>query len=157
VGIGIAGAMFFMMKKPKQRARIPGESKPPQITMDLPSKTGFSIPGDTPIQAPSAVDFSGLAGIPDSVARKPLAPRSAPRPAQPKPAAAADGTPVPPAKPRPRPADAPATAPKPAAGTAAPRTRPPAVSDTETGEARPAPRPPADRPPRRTPPPDTQP
>jgi hypothetical protein len=151
--------MFFMMKKPKQRHRIPGESKPPQITMDLPAKTGFSLPGDVAIQAPSAVDFSGLAGIPDSAARKPVAPRSAPRPAQPKPAAAAaaDGPPGPPAKPRPRPADAPAAAPKPAAGTAAPRPRPPAAADPETGEARPAPRPPADRPPRRTPPPDAQP
>lgn len=159
VGIGIAGAMFFMMKKPKQRHRIPGESKPPQITMDLPAKTGFSLPGDANIEAPTGVDFSGLTGIPDSATKKPLAPRTAPRaaPARPAAAPASEGAPAAPAKPRPRPADAPASAPKPAAGTAAPKPKPPAAPGSATGETRPANRPPADRPPRRTPPPDAQP
>jgi hypothetical protein len=154
VGCGLAAAIFFMMRKPKQRTRIPGEAKPPQITMDLPASSGFSLPTDVPLQPTSAVDFSGISALPNVAARKSTAPRPAPRPAPASAAtkntAAADAPAAAAPRPRPRPTDAQTpAAPRPQSGNPAvppaPRIRPPQTQspDPSAGGPQSAPKPPA--------------
>ncbi|MFM8475460.1 MAG: tetratricopeptide repeat protein, partial [Planctomycetaceae bacterium] len=159
VGAGIGVVTFMMIRKPKARVRIPGEAKPPKITVDVPAATGFSFPTDVPAAVPAATDFSAFAGI-EAPARRPAAPRPASRPAPAKSAAPADPSAAP-AKPRPRPPEAPssasgpAAAPRPAApGTVPPRPRPPQNpgADSATGEPKAVSRPPGPPPVKKTPP-----
>ncbi|MEY3173467.1 MAG: hypothetical protein RLZZ436_1381, partial [Planctomycetota bacterium] len=73
-GCGIAAITFLMIKKPKNRVRIPGEAKPPKINVDVPAAAGFSFPTDVPSAAPATTDFSAFAGI-EAPTKRPAAPR----------------------------------------------------------------------------------
>jgi hypothetical protein len=133
---GLGAVFFFLMRKPKQRVRIPGSSSAPKLSGFVPdaSSDGLALPSGLSFDAPQIPDFTTLGA---AVATKKASP-SKPRPAAASasgasgPAASgasSTGTPRPPGAPadpaRPRPA-----APKDAAagsaapGTPAPRPRP---------------------------------
>lgn len=161
VGVGIGVVTFMMIRKPKPRVRIPGEAKPPKIAVDVPAVTGISFPADVPIAVPAATDFSAFAGV-EGPAKRPTAPRAAPRPAPAKNAAPAEPAAAP-ARPRPRPSEAPPSASVPAAGprpavpgTTPPRPRPPQApaAGPATGDPKPVPRPPGPPPVKKNPPPE---
>ena len=140
LSIGIAGGLFFFMRKPQKRPVIPGTNKAPKfsaVTAQNPSDI-FPDVGDAPVQG---MDFSGIASAVAAPKRT-----AAARPAS---AAAATRT-ARPAVPTPPSANAAAAA-KPTDPTAAPRPRPrPAAPDgSATRPAAPdaAPRPAAQKPP----------
>ena len=176
LSIGIAGGMFFFMRRPSRRPTIPGSEKAPKFSgLAMSNQEGGSLagmfpdPGDDP--APG-LDFSGLVAVATApkqkAAPRPTAAAAATRAASPavaprtKPAAptapspgAADSQAA--SKPRPRPAtedgsgassSAPVAVPRPAAPRPpAARPAPPATSGTPPGALPPAAKPTAPRPP----------
>lgn len=160
LSIGIAGGMFFFMRKPQKRPAIPGTNKTPKFSAVTTQDPSELIPeiGDAPAQG---MDFSGLASVvaapkrtaPARPASAPASPTSATRsstaatnPAAPRPARSA--VPTPPAtsatgnsgepaaipKPRPRPTNLGGTSAPSAASGTAPRPagapKPPAPKPT---------------------------
>ncbi|MEI7700826.1 MAG: hypothetical protein WCK86_13595 [Planctomycetia bacterium] len=151
VSLLVAGGLFFMMRKPKQRVRIPGSTGAQKISLDVPEASGFSFPQGLDVAAPELANFSVLEGIAIPGGRSGKAGTSA-RPAA-RPAAgvrssgvAADrkigeSADLAPAKPRSKPVEgvtpadvgkpvvpkSPGVGVRPPASGAAPRSRPPAA------------------------------
>ncbi len=94
--IGVGAGMFFLMRKPKQRVRIPGSASAPKLSGIVPEAPtgGFNLPEDLSFDAPQIPDFTTLGSA--VATRKPL-PTSQARPAKPATAGTGDA-------PRPRPA-----------------------------------------------------
>ncbi len=152
VGVGvclaIAGGLFYFMRKPKDRVRVPGPTAAPKFSgLNVAVETESAIPQGLSFEAPSEPDFSGFAGIggakkaapaarsaaakPASTVTKPTAPvaKAAPSTAAAVSAATGPASPgAPEAKPVPKPA------PKPVSADGSPRPAAPA-----TGEVRPKP------------------
>lgn len=68
VGIGvclaIAGSLFYFMRKPKERVRVPGPTAAPKFSgLNVAVETQAAIPQGLSFEAPSEPDFSGFAGI----------------------------------------------------------------------------------------------
>ena len=68
VGVGvclaIAGGLFFFMRKPKDRVRVPGPTAAPKFSgLNVAVEAEPAIPQGISFEAPSAPDFSGFAGI----------------------------------------------------------------------------------------------
>jgi tetratricopeptide (TPR) repeat protein len=154
IGVGvclaIAGGLFYFMRKPKERVRVPGPTAAPKFSgLNVAVETESAIPQGLDFEAPSEPDFSGFAGIgggkkaapaarsavakPAAAATKPAAPAA--KAAPPTTAASAPSTSsgqaspaTPEAKPVPKPA------PKPVSADGSPRPAAPA-----TGEVRPMP------------------
>ena len=182
LSIGIAGGMFFFMRRPSRRPTIPGSEKAPKfsaLAMTNPDASNpasmFPDPGDGP--APG-LDFSGLAAVAAAprqravarptgavaatrAASPAVAPRTKPTsPTAPSPGAA-DSQAA--AKPRPRPVTEDGSGAASSAPTAVPRPatpRPPAARPTApatgvapTGTQPPGAKPTAPRPPAQQPPP----
>jgi len=162
LSVGIAGGMFFFMRKPKKRVAIPGTNKTPKFSAVTTQDSSDIFPdvGDAPAQG---MDFSGLVSAvatpkrtasarpASSATSAPAATRSGTSPAATRPARPA--VPTPPStnatskpeeptvapRPRPRPTDPDgSSAPPPAPGTAprpagAPKTTAPRPSATAAG------------------------
>jgi len=160
VGVGvclaIAGGLFFFMRKPKNRVRVPGPTAAPKFSgLNVAVETEPSIPQGISFEAPTAPDFSGFAGIgagkkaapaarsvaakPASAAPKPTAPvAKAAAPSTAAPAAAASGTAAPastPASLDAKPVAKPAL--KPVSADGSPRPAAPTTSEGSTAEVRP--------------------
>ena len=156
VGVGvclaIAGGLFYFMRKPKERVRVPGPTAAPKFSgLNVAVETESAIPQGLSFETPSEPDFSGFAGIgggkkaapaarsaaakPASTAAKPTAPV-----AKTAPSAAASASPAPSATASPTSAAAPDSkpvakpAPKPVSADGSPRPAAPA-----SGEVRPKP------------------
>lgn len=163
--VAIAGGLFFAMRKPRQRVRVPGTpSKAPKIDVPVAS-SGPVIPDGISFNAvapPEAPDFSAFAGIaapkpPRTGSRPAAAPGDRPsRPATSAPTSGpsganpAAGAPAAP-RPKPKPADGtnPAASPRPAP-KAPESARPPGAGEAG-GAERPVirkPRPPEAKPPK---------
>ncbi|MEJ7594728.1 MAG: hypothetical protein WKF77_24635 [Planctomycetaceae bacterium] len=182
LSIGIAGGMFFFMRRPGKRPKIPGSEKTPKFSAMAISNPGadnpaamFPDPGNDPRPG---LDFSGLSAVATapkrtassrpagaSAATRAASPADTPRTKSPAPAApgmgAADKSAAPKARPRPAAEEgsgasssAPAVAPRPAAPRP-PAARPtaPAAGQTPSGSQPPAARPAAPRPPAQQQPP----
>ncbi|MBL8809244.1 MAG: hypothetical protein JNM43_03620 [Planctomycetaceae bacterium] len=162
--IAIAGGVFFAIRKPRERVRVPGTpTKAPKIDVPI-APAGPVIPDGISFEAaaPSDVpDFSAFAGIGSP---KPARPTTRPaastgeRPARPAgaaPSAGASAAPGPaggaaPAAPRPRPKPAEGAAPKAAPPAGTDRPKPAAPGDAGSAD-RPVvrkPRPPEAKPPK---------
>ncbi len=176
LSIGIAGGMFFFMRRPTKRPTIPGSDKTPKFSAVAVSSPSAMFPELGDDQAPG-LDFSGLAAIATAPKQKPAArPTSATaatrasspaalrtRPAAPATPAsgAADSQATAKLRPRPpaedgsgSPASAPAATPRPAAPRPpAARPTPPATGSTPPATQPPSARPAAPRPPAQQPPP----
>jgi tetratricopeptide (TPR) repeat protein len=68
VGVGvclaIAGGLFYFMRKPKDRVRVPGPTAAPKFSgLNVAAETEPAIPQGISFEAPSTPDFSGFAGI----------------------------------------------------------------------------------------------
>jgi len=161
--IAIAGGVFFAIRKPRERVRVPGTpSKAPKIDVPV-APTGPVIPEGISFEVPAGSDvpdFSAFAGISAPKTTKPTTRPAAAtgerpaRPSSPAPAAGASGGASAPAAPRPKPkpADgaAPAATPRPAAPRTPEQARPagaaPGTAQPGTGTPRPAPPAGAERP-----------
>lgn len=174
VGVGvclaIAGGLFFFMRKPKNRVRVPGPTAAPKFSgLNVAVQPEPSIPQGISFEAPAAPDFSGFAGIgaakkaapairsavakPGADVEKPAVTGAKPattiaKPTAPAAKATSESTAVAPAGTA-APGNASATpdakpvakpAPKPVSVEGSPR---PAAPSTSTGEARPKPTAPA--------------
>jgi tetratricopeptide (TPR) repeat protein len=165
VGVGvclaIAGGLFYFMRKPKERVRVPGPTAAPKFSgLNVAVETEPAIPQGMSFEAPSEPDFSGFAGIgggkkaapaarsavakPGSTAAKPTAPVAKAAPSataatSPAPSATASpASPAPDAKPAAKPAPKPVSAdgsPRPAAPTTGEVRPKPAAPSAATGEA----------------------
>ncbi len=80
--IGVGAGMFFLMRKPKQRVRIPGSASAPKLSGIVPEAPtgGFNLPEDLSFDAPQIPDFTTLGS---AVATRKPAPSSQTRPAKP--------------------------------------------------------------------------
>jgi len=159
--MGIAGAMFYFMRKPKNRVHIPGPSSAPKFSgLNMAAEAVSGIPQGLSFDAPAEPDFSGFASIGGGKKAAPSARSAAAKPAMDatkpastsakptspvakaaSPSTAASGTAAPastPASPDAKPVAKPA--PKPVSAEGSPR---PAAPSTSTGEARPKPAAPA--------------
>lgn len=119
VGLAVAGGLFVMMRRPKAKLPLAGAGRAAKISVAVPEAATTGFPADLQIEAPSELDFSGLASLPGVAGRSP---RAGAKPAA-RPAAGSGGTAgaAAGAAPKPRP-----SAPPPEGG-AAPRPRPPAT------------------------------
>lgn len=151
LSIGIAGGMFFFMRRPSRRPTIPGSEKTPKFSSLAVTNPGasdpaemFPDPGDDP--APG-LDFSGLAAVATAPKQRAVA--------RPTGAATAARAASPAVAPRTKPAASKAPSPGTADNRPAPKPRPrpateggsKATTSGPTGVPRPAtPRPPAARP-----------
>lgn len=130
---GLGAGFFFLMRKPKQRVRVPGSTAAPKLSGIVPEMPtdAFALPTDLSFEAPQIPDFTTLGA---AVATKKAAPSTAPKPSRPA-TAAPTGAPRPaaassdPTKPRPTTPKDPAAAGSaaqgaPATGSPAPRPRP---------------------------------
>lgn len=147
VGVGvclaIAGGLFYFMRKPKDRVRVPGPTVAPKFSgFNVAVETEPAIPQGISFEAPSAPDFSGFAGIgggkkaaPTSrtVAAKPASDLAKPAATAAKPTASAAKPTVPVAK-----SASPSTSVA-ASGTAAPVSTP--ASPDPKPVAKPTPKP----------------
>lgn len=154
VCLGIAGGMFYLMRKPKNRVHIPGPTSAPKFSgLNVAAEAVGGIPqGLSFEEMPSEPDFSGFAGIgggkkaapvarsaaakPASATAKPTAPTAK---AAPSTTAATSGTSTPgitPASTDAKPVAKPTPRPVPAEGS-------PRPANPATGEVRPKPAAPA--------------
>jgi tetratricopeptide (TPR) repeat protein len=82
VSLAVAGGLFVMMRKPRQRVRVPGNSGATKLKLDVPESSGFGLPDQLDIPTPELGDFSVLDGlaIPGGRAMKSKAPGVTGRP-----------------------------------------------------------------------------
>ncbi|MEN9556294.1 MAG: hypothetical protein RLZZ232_2580 [Planctomycetota bacterium] len=82
VSLAVAGGLFVMMRKPRQRVRVPGNSAATKLKLDVPESSGFGLPDQLNIATPELGDFSVLDGLAIPVGRaiKSKAPGVAGRP-----------------------------------------------------------------------------
>ena len=86
VGIGvclaIAGGLFYFMRKPKERVRVPGPTAAPKFSgLNVAVEAEPAIPQGISFAAPSEPDFSGFAGIGGGKKAAPAARSAAAKPA----------------------------------------------------------------------------
>ncbi|MFM8727109.1 MAG: tetratricopeptide repeat protein, partial [Planctomycetaceae bacterium] len=85
VGLALAGGLFVMMRRPREKLPLSSSGRTAKISVPVPEVSAAGFPGDLQIEAPPELDFAQLAALPGIGGRTA---RPASRPAA-KPAAGA--------------------------------------------------------------------